>query len=124
MGYLTSVTLHNDALHAFQQDPELFAKAVFEAIDKANGSRKEEDAGFKGYCNYISAHPSRHADDVTIYVHYGNCVFNLNPYCQDFKRLLDRPEILEPYVAQAEWFAKEARKKLNEAKKKLKTNED
>lgn len=90
MGYLTTIVIHNDALHSFKKDPANFAEAIFKGIDEANRDHKETDVGFQGYCNYITVHPSRHADDETVYVHTGNTVFQLNEYSEDFKTLAQR----------------------------------
>lgn len=102
MGYLTTIVIHNDALHEFEKDPKKFGEAVFECIRKANRSGKMEDIGFNGYCNYISAHPSRHADDETVYLHSGNTSFNLNPWNNDFKNLIkDNPNLLKSLIKRA-----------------------
>lgn len=115
MGYLTTITIHNDALHSFEKDPEAFGKAVFEAIDKANMTGKAESAGFKGYVNYITAQPSRHADDTQVYVHKGNTVTNINPWCQDFRELSARcPDFLKNLIDIAADFAKGGKKELKE----------
>ncbi len=116
MGYLTTVILHNDAKHAFEKNPEKFGQAILDGMDKASAERKQVDVGFDGYANYISVEPSRHADDQTIFVHYGNSVLNLNPYNEDFKKLLERPHILEAYVKSAEVTLKLAKEKLKAAK--------
>lgn len=117
MGYLTTITIRNDALHDFRKDPANFAEAIFKGIDEANMNYTEVSVGFAGYCNYISVQPSRHADDETVYVHSGNDVFNLNPYGQDFERLQERlPEILEKKIKVAKSIIDSAKKKLKLAK--------
>lgn len=117
MGYLTTITIHNDALHTFEEHPEEFAKALFDGIHKANSARIATDVGFKGYCNYITIEPSRHADDDTVFVHHGNTVLNLNPWNQDFKELLSRPSVAEGFLKSAEITLQCAREQLNKAKK-------
>jgi hypothetical protein len=89
MGYLTTIVIHNDALHSFKKDPKTFGEAVFKAMEKANFEHKEASAPCQGYANYINAHPSRHADDETVYIHTGT-VFQLNEYSEDFKELAKR----------------------------------
>jgi len=120
MGYLTTIILHNDALDTFQKHPANFAKAIFDGINKANDERVQVDMPFEGYCNYISVEPSRHADDQTVFVHYGNTVVNLNPWNEDFKNMMQRPDMAENFLKSAERTIKEARRSLNEAKKKAK----
>jgi len=90
MGYLTTIVIHNDALHSFKEDPKAFAEAIFKGIDEANMTREETPVGFKGYCNYISVHPSRHADDETLYLHSGNSVSEINTYSKEFEKLIAR----------------------------------
>jgi hypothetical protein len=118
MGYLTTVTIHNDALHAFRENPEAFGKAILEGIDSASMNNREESVGFKGYCNYISVQAPRHADDQTVYVHSGNTVFNLNPYNKEFKELAERnPDVLKSFINTAQFFVTSAKKKLKQTKK-------
>lgn len=107
MGYLTTITIHNDALHAFEEDPKAFAEAIFKGIEEANRNRKESDVTYKNYGGYITVQPSRHADDETVYLHTGNTVFNMNPWCDDFKHLAKRnPELVERWVDKVKDFAK------------------
>ena len=119
MGYLTTITIHNDALHAFEKNPEKFGKAILEGIARANMDRKAADVGFDGYCNYITVEPSRHADDHTVFVHTGNTVFNLNPYNEDFRALLKRnPQVAADFVDVADGIVKMAKEKLKKEGKK------
>jgi hypothetical protein len=117
MGFLTTVILHNDAQGDFEKNPEQFGKAILAGIADANWKRVQVDVPFNGYCNYISVEPSRHADDFTVFVHYGNTVVNLNPYNDDFKAMMQRPEIAEDFLEAAERTIKSAREALNKAKK-------
>lgn len=120
MGYLTTIIIHNDALHSFKEHPEKFAEAIFQGIGWAHNSGKQESVPFLGYCNYISVEPSRHADDTTVYIHSGNGVLNLNPWNEDFSNLIaTRPEVAEKYLNRAWEFLKMARKELKEKSKKI-----
>ena len=115
MGYLTTIVIHNDALHRFENNPEKFAKAIFDGIRNANREHKEVDVGFEGYCNYISIHPSRHADDDTVYVHTGNTVFNLNAWNTDFWSLAKQnPTCLKMFIKRAQGILTDAKKRLKE----------
>lgn len=117
MGYLTTITVGNDRLHHFQEHPALFAETIFAAIDDANRTYREQDR----FGGYLSVQPSRHADDHTVYVHKGNCVFNINPYGKDFQELLARsPEIAESFVKCAESLVKDAKAAIKEHKQKTK----
>jgi hypothetical protein len=121
MGFLTTVILHNDANHAFEKDPKAFGEAILSGMDQANYQHKQVDVGFGPYCNYISVEPSRHADDTTVYLHYGNTVTNLNAYNEDFKSLMERnPELAQKFLNKAKDIIKTSQKKLNEIKKSKK----
>lgn len=110
MGSLTTITLYNDALHDFEKEPEKFALALFDGINRANDERQEVSVGFGGYANYISVQPSYHADDEQLYLHSGNCVTNLNPWSKDFQNL--RPDLQKDFIARAERMIKEAKRKI------------
>jgi len=123
MGFLTHVTIYNDALHAFESDPAQFAKAIFEGIARANQTNRATDVSFhtenSGYGGYLCVEPSRHADDTTVFVHTGNMVFNLNPWNNDFRDMLERdPEQAADLVKTAESVLEQARTALKKAKKK------
>jgi hypothetical protein len=113
MGYLTTIVIHNDAMHSFKQDPKGFGEAILKGIEDANREHREADVGFKGYCNYITVHPSRHADDETVYVHTGNTLFQVNECCEDFQELARRD------VKLAKDFIRRAQRILTWAKKSL-----
>jgi hypothetical protein len=124
MGYLTTITLHNDALHSFEKHPALFAEALFDGINRANRFNREVSVSFSepngaSYGGYINVQASRHADDETIYLHTGNGVTNLNPWNKDFSELVEnRPELAEEYVKKAERILKEAKAKIKAKKAK------
>lgn len=75
MGYLTTITIHNDAFHEFRKFPKLFGESVLDAVvTSQRKAPKATGVSFKNYSNYIYVHPSRHADDEHIMVHKGNMV--------------------------------------------------
>ena len=113
MGYLTTITIHNDALGTFRKYPKEFAEALFEGIDEAYRNRGVTSVSFHGYANYIEVQPSRHADDFTVYVHTGNEVTNLNNYDDSFKKFVEsKPELAESYVDQAINHLKQLKKDI------------
>jgi len=117
MGYLTTIVVHNDALHQFKKDPKAFAEAVFKAMEEANRTHKEASAPCGPYANYINSHPSRHADDETVYVHTGNMVFQLNANCEDFTTLAKRDEKLtKDLISRAQRIITWAKKSLVKSK--------
>lgn len=114
MGYLTTIVIHNDAMGAFQKDPVKFGDAILKGINKANETHKEATIGFNGYCNYIAVHPSRHADDETVYLHSGNTVFQINEGCEDFKELaLRKPLLTKNLIKRAQQILTWAKKSIS-----------
>ena len=102
MGYLTTITIYNDALHVFEEHPKEFAEAIFDGIKTANRNRTAATVPFFNHGNYMEVQPSRHADDFTVYVHTGNCVSNLNLYDEEFKSFAQSsPKIAERFVDDA-----------------------
>jgi len=119
MGFLTTITLHNDAVHVFEEHPEEFAKALFKGMDEANREHKSADVGFHGYCNYITVEPSRHADAVTVYLHWGNMVSNINAYEPEFDELCKtQPELAKKMIKIAKDHLKFAERRLKELTEK------
>lgn len=106
MGFLTTITIHNDALHAFEKNPQQFAETLFEGINKANRHNTPADMGFSvgncSYGGYITIHPSRHADASALYLHAGNGVTDLNRWSNDFQRLVrNNPIVAKKYLKHA-----------------------
>jgi hypothetical protein len=124
MGYLTTITLHNDAMHEFVKDPEGLVKSIQEGMHEAQRTHKAAYPPFVGksggsYGGYIEVQPSRHADDHTIYIHSGNCVFNLNPWNEDFKTLVRHyPKLALDLIKRAESILKEAKRVYKEKNNK------
>ena len=114
MGNLTTIVIHNDAMGAFEKDPEGFGKAILKAVRDANHTHKRANAGFAGYANYITSFPSRHADDETLYFHTGNTVIELNEYSSNWTDLRTRlPDYAKELVTKA-------KKRINALSKLLK----
>lgn len=123
MGYLTTITIYNDALDTFEKHPKEFAEAVFEGIRNASRVHKKVSVGFKGYANYISVQPSFHADEHQLYLHSGNTVFNLNPWRDDMAELIERsPDLAQEMITRAQKMLTEAKKKVKVVKSKRNEN--
>lgn len=117
MGFLSTITIKNDRLHEFKENPAEFARIIFEGIDKANELHKS--VSLEG--GYLGIQPSRHADDTTVYVHMGNTVFDLHYYGKDFEDLAARsPKVLKKFINEAQWFVTQAKKEL----KKIESQKD
>lgn len=121
MGYLTTITIYNDALNDFKNDPRAFAIAIFEGIDEANDMCKSAHVLFKDRSGYLTVHPSRHGSDNTVYVLKGNCVTEINPYSKDIKRLVEeKPDFIRSIVKIVKSDIKGLEKLLAEAKNQSK----
>lgn len=117
MGFLTTVVIHNDALHNFQEQPKEFAEAIFEGMDRANYEHKNVSVALGSNINYIHVQPSRHADDETVYLHTGNTVFNMNPGNEDFRELAERnPELAQDFIKRAEAILKRCKETVKSIK--------
>jgi len=111
MGYLTTITIHNDGLHELKQDREKFVQTIFDLMNEANDGHQEVNQGA------ISVQPSFHTDENQLYLHSGNCVTNINPYRQDFQELLkNNLQVAELFVRQAESLIKEAKRQIKQYK--------
>jgi hypothetical protein len=119
MGYLTQIVIHNDALHAFEKNPEAFGKAIFEGINKANRERKQVSVPFEGYCNYIDVEPSRHADHDVLFLASGNGMIAVGEYEKDWQDLVERrPDLAKGYLDHVRRLLKGATKALKNSKSK------
>lgn len=115
MGFLTTILISNDALHSFEQHPKEFAEAIFDGINRAQYERKVVFCPCQSYVNYIKVHPSRHADDHTFYLHYGNTLFNMDSYGKDFIELCrGQPEIAAEFLKRAKSLLKESERVYKE----------
>ncbi len=116
MGYLTQVTLHVDALHDFRKDPKEFGEAVLRGIDLAAQEHKAVSVPFRGYCNYITVEPMRHADHHAVFVSMGNCMSVIGAYENDFKDAVKRnPEFAKRLVEEAKRIVEDAETLLKES---------
>lgn len=114
MGFLTTIVIRNDALHSFRDDPKAFGEAVLKGVSEAHLYNKDVNIGFKCYANYITVFPSRHADDETLYLHSGNCLFQLDPNSNSFISLKNRNlKLLKDFLKRANRLIIYARSKLN-----------
>jgi hypothetical protein len=103
MGYLTTITIHNDALNVFQEHPEEFAKTVFAGIEQANRENRQVTVGFHGYANYITVEHSRHADETTVYLHHGNGFLAISQHDAQFRELAARNKQYIQLIAKILW---------------------
>jgi len=88
MGYLTTITIRNDALQVIEDNKDQFVEGVLEAC--RNTVRYKEYFSVGGNANPVVLQTPRHADSCTIYVHMGNTVVEMNPYSEHTEEMLAR----------------------------------
>lgn len=119
MGFLTVVVIHNDALHAFDENPAGFGRAILDGIDKANEVGKQISMGFGGYANYINVEPSRHADHEVLFLSGGGCVRAIGAFERAFEeRCVKDPEHARGLLKKAKDLLKWAKERLDLIEKK------
>lgn len=121
MGYLTTLTIYNDGIDLIKENSQEFANKIILAAKTFNDSSSEIQVG--NFANLVRVQKSRHADDPTAYVHMGNCVFEMNPYSQETKNLLERnPAFFEKAVKFMEAEIKQLKVMLKDAKHELRNS--
>lgn len=117
MGSLTTFTVYNDGINLVKENAQDFADKIYDAAV----GHEVCDLPVGNFANLVRVQKCRHADDHTLYVHMGNSVFEMNPYSQETKKLLERnPEFFERVVKFLDREVKELKNILKE--KKSKTN--
>lgn len=113
MGFLRTVVLYNDRWHQneIRANPEMFIKELTEAMDIADNSHIPDR-----FRSYILVHPSRHADDHTVFVHRGNTVVDIGH--RSFNTL--SPKMAKDYLRTAQEIVTWAKRRLAENTKKSK----
>lgn len=118
MGFLTTITFKNDALHEFQKDPKKLGEIVIDAMSRQQPG--SQTYAFNGYANYIEAQQTRHADAWALYLHSGNCVFNLNSFGKDFSELLViNLKVAKDFVKRANDILKDCKRRIKESEMKI-----
>ena len=109
MGNLTTVTIYNDYLHLYKNNPQVLGTEILASIDTAN------QLNHSFTCCGLICQPSYHSTDEHLYLHRGNSLTNINPWSNDMKSLIkDNPKLAESFIKSAEFMIKEAKKLLKE----------
>lgn len=115
MGYLTTFTVYNDGVDLVKEHAQDFADKIYRAAVE----QQTCDLGIGNFCNLVRVQKCRHSSDNTIYVHMGNGVFEMNPYSEETKNMLDRnPEFFEKVVKFLDRDVKELKTMLKQRKSK------
>lgn len=58
---------------------------------------------------------TRHASDFTVYAHAGNSVFEINPYSNDFKKLVSRnPDFAKEILEEIQFYIDKCNEIIND----------
>lgn len=86
MGYLTTFTIYNDSIDLLSDEKNAvdFAKKILDVVSnnsypvfQLNSSANIELGNMANFC---TVQKPRHADEITVYVHAGNTVVEVNPF--------------------------------------------
>lgn len=111
MGYLTTFTVYNDGVDLVKTNAQDFADKIY----RAAVGHEVCDIPVGNFANLVRVQKCRHADDHAIYVHMGNGVFEMNPYSDETKRMMERsPEFFKKVVNFLEREVKELKSMIQE----------
>jgi len=124
MGYLTHVSLYNDGIDLLKTASEEESGAVakkfcldlYRASQSASCYGKEQTVSIYYDCNFATVQIPVHADERTLYLHYGNCLIDLNPYHNGRVSLEEK----EKYIKIAESLLKSLKADVKRMKEKAK----
>lgn len=127
MGFMTEISILNDAWHTIKEHPQEFIEKIDEGMrgDRIYARSGELDTsyGIAGYANPLTVYPSHHADVERVYVAGGNSFTALDRYTlgQEYgNRLADKDDFIHDVLLQrieaAERMLKEAKEFVKEAR--------
>lgn len=100
MGMFTVVVLHNDAIHAFQQNPKAFGEAILSGVENANMEGRQVDVPFDSYSNYLRVEPSRFTSGDSLFLASQGSFQALGS--RDWNELIERnPECAKDFFTRA-----------------------
>jgi hypothetical protein len=119
MGFLTTVTIYNDAMEYSDGFKKELADQIMEGHHLANRYGKAKDMSIGCHCGAVNVQPSRHADHHVLYLHYGNMVHVVGASENDWKELCQRsPECAKKMIQESKRLIKYAEKQLNDSLEK------
>lgn len=81
MGNLTTFTVYNDECDLIIKYPKEFAHEIYKACSSINNNSYV-------FRNVVISQKTRHSDDNTIYIHYGNTLCEMNPYSNKTQEIM------------------------------------
>jgi len=89
MGYLTTITISNDALDTIEKHRDEFMENLLRFC-KSGGYSEAKYFSVGNHANPVVLQTPRHADNHTVYVHIGNTVVEMNPYSKETQEMVKR----------------------------------
>lgn len=90
MGFLTTVTIRNDALYEIEKHPEEFAKKIIKAASSGvrGPNALDKEFGLGSHANMTICQTPRHADSPAVYVQMGNTTTEVGGYSSYTEHLI------------------------------------
>lgn len=114
MGFLTTITIRNDAVYEIEKHPIEFAKKVISACsgDMRGHSSSDKEFGLGSHCNMAICQQPKHADANTVFVHMGNTVCELSAYSSYTEHIMkNHPDFFDNMLDHLDHTVKELKKK-------------
>lgn len=108
MGYISVITLHNDAFNAAMSDTAAFGTATLTAVTGAEHSRQRVSASLGNYANYLNAYPPKHTSATALYMLHGGRLHDINSRAFDELRVT-HPALVEEILHVASQCITQAR---------------
>jgi ribosome-associated translation inhibitor RaiA len=105
MGYLTTITISNDAYGDIEKHQKEFTEGVLQAMNGTQINRGRDYFSVGSFANPVTLQKPRHADDTTLYMHAGNTVIDVFEADSDWA--------IDSFIAEMEYHLK----RLKEIKK-------
>lgn len=117
MGYMTTITILNDAWHVIEKNPEQFVGKISDGMHGINSLYDRKNSvhsyGIGNHCNPMQVAKSHHADDFRFYVTYGNAMVEYDCFGARDIKLEFRKDIYK----KLERILKEEKKAIREIEK-------
>jgi len=120
MGFLTTITIRNDALDEIKKHPEEFAKNVLNACsgNMRGNMSSDKEFGLGSHANMTICQEPKHADAHTTYVHMGNTVCEISAYSSYTEHLMkNHTEFFDDMLDHMEYTVKKLKEKRKAMKK-------
>ena len=112
MGYLTTVSIYNDGAMELIKHPEELAKKLNYACSGVQINKGFNYDSLGSHGNLLTLQKPRHADDTTLYLHWGNTVIDVDNAKSE--------RVINAFLAEMKYQTK----RLKELKKQIKDKQN